>query len=235
MRFPFSWGGVINSLSIGYVVYKIGEHKQILYKLGLIELSDCDRADYWSVQAWSKSIEKLNLQCDVCFFGHSQIYGADFKKAFPNKSIVELGYPGDNLEGMLRRVDQIRSVHPEQIFIMAGTNSLHYKKRLFEQLYSDLIIKVKEQNPNASLYLFTILPQCNGLMGDTTLNALIRERNTFINSIAKSDICVGIVDIYSLYSNENGCLMKEVTDDGLHLLPNGYSLCYQSISSIINK
>lgn len=53
---------------------------------------------------------------------------SDFQSYFPNKKIIELGYPGDNIKGMQMRVAQIVAVHPKKVFIMAGTNSLSYKK-----------------------------------------------------------------------------------------------------------
>ena len=76
-----------------------------------VQSDPTERPDYWCIMGWNNTIKKLNIDCDICFFGHSQIAMSDFQQDFPNRKIVTLGYPGDNVDGILLRVDQI---HPSR-------------------------------------------------------------------------------------------------------------------------
>ena len=173
-------------------------------------------ADYWCIQGWSNTLAKLDYDADVVFFGHSHIYDSDFRQYFPNKKIVNIGYPGNNLKGMLMCVDQIKSVNPEKVFIMGGTNSLWYSKKEFECSYDTLVTTICNTVPNAELYLINILPQCDGEKGSKMQNVKIRCRNKFIKSYAISNK-IDMIDVYSIYSDESGNLLESLSNDGLHL------------------
>jgi lysophospholipase L1-like esterase len=56
---------------------------------------------------------------------------------------------GDNIKGMQMRVAQIVTVHPKKVFIMAGTNSLSYKKDVLAREYDQLIMAIKDSLPQA--------------------------------------------------------------------------------------
>lgn len=178
-------------------------------------------ADYWCIQGWSNTLAKLDYDADVVFFGHSHIYDSDFRQYFPNKKVVNLGYPGNNLKGMLLCVDQISSMTPEKVFIMGGTNSLWYSKEEFECSYDALITTIRNVVPYAELYLINILPQCDGEKGSVMQNIKIRNRNEFINSYAISN-GIKMIDVYSVYSDENGQLLDSLSHDGLHLKSRAY-------------
>lgn len=219
---------ILSIASNVYVCNKSGYYKHIFAQLHIQELKNEDAPDYWAVRGWTTCLEKMRTKCDICFFGHSQIEMSDFQKDFPQRKIIELGYPGDNLDGMIRRVNQIKAIHPDKVFLLAGTNSLRYKKDIFESKYSELVKLIREENPHSTLYIFSILPQCNGTLGKSANNGIIKERNNFIKSLCKKK-GIRYIDIYNLYIDGNGKLTKEVTEDGLHLKRN----CYDRISKFI--
>lgn len=213
-----------------YVCKKSGYWKRILAKMHIRELKKEDAPDYWAVRGWTTCLEKMRTKCDICFFGHSQIEMSDFQKDFPKKKIIELGYPGDDIDGMIKRAKQVTYVHPNKIFLLAGTNSLYYAKENFELKYKQLINLIRKENPKAQLYILSILPQRDGKLGKSSLNSVIEERNLFIKSFCKNEDII-FIDIFSLYTDENGELKKEFTFDGVHLKEE----CYNKISNVIRK
>lgn len=188
--------------------------------------------DFWCIQGWSNTLAKMSIDCDICFFGHSQIASSDFRQYFPDKTIVNLGYPGDNLKGMLLRVEQIGFVKPEKVFIMGGVNSLGYSQEEFEDSYDELIKSIRNEVPQAELYIFNILPQCNGRYGNVTNNELIRKRNEYILQYAMSE-GIELIDLYSIYSDNEGNLIDSYSIDGLHLKSNAYDIWADSLIPFI--
>lgn len=59
---------------------------------------------------------------DVVFYGNSITCGSSFQDYFPEVSICNLGYPGDNLDGLTSRSYMIATVKPEKVFVMGGIN-----------------------------------------------------------------------------------------------------------------
>lgn len=223
------------SLVLIMVIHRSGYYKTIMTKMGFRqEVKNEDRPDYWCIKGWTTCLQKMQVNCDVCFFGHSMIEMSDFQSYFPNKKIIELGYPGDNIKGMQMRVAQIVAVHPKKVFIMAGTNSLSYKKDIFEREYDQLIMAIKDSLPQAQLFLCNIIPQHDGKLGKSKRNSIIRERNIFIKKYTKSKH-VPMIDLYTIYTNNRGELCKMYSSDGVHLVPSAYRLWVNAISTYINE
>ena len=121
-----------------------GYYEKVLVRIGLKEQkTEID----WSLQAWTNCIEQLDIDVDVAFFGDSITYGGNWALYFPEKTVINLGYPGDNLLGMQERIVQLEFVKPEKIFIMAGINGLnHYGIEKTLEQYSDLINSIQAIN-----------------------------------------------------------------------------------------
>lgn len=195
--------------------------RHLLEEIDTTKVDIRNRPDYWSVRGWNTTIEKLDYKCDVMFFGHSQIEMSDFRKYFPNVKIVTSGYPGDNVSGMRMRVAQIEALKPSKVFLMCGVNSLGMKDEDFKYQYNALVEEIEEASPNSKLYIFNILPECNGPLGSTSNNKKIVYRNKFIEEYTQRKNIV-LIDLYSLYADKNGVLFEDVTIDGVHLNPQGY-------------
>ena len=113
------WCSVIGNVLLFALVIFIGCVKtnyiaSKLERLGIMKIDPTKRGDYWCLQGWTNTLEKLHLDVDVVFFGNSITRGSSFEKYFPDVSICNLGYSGDNTDGMLLRVNQIKAVNPER-------------------------------------------------------------------------------------------------------------------------
>lgn len=133
---------------------------------------------------------------------------------------------------MRLRVSQLVAVHPKKVFVLAGTNSLSFSKDDFEMEYKSLLDSIQESLPYVKVYILNIIPQCDGTLGNSECNHIIRERNEFIKEYAKSKkICY--IDLYSLYVDKNGDLNNKYTEDGVHILSEAYSLWADLIKSYV--
>lgn len=209
--------------------------EQALVKRGIIKENIEDKLlpDYWARVGWTNTIDKLHIDFDVAFFGNSITRGSDFQLAFPDKKIINLGYSGDNILGMIKRVPMIKKSKAKKVFIMAGTNDLLYiSLEQYETNYTKMIFTIKESLPDIKIYIQSILP-CNHEMSTSSAsNEKIQKANKIAERIAKEHNCT-YIDLYSLYVDKNNELPKEFTMDGVHLYPDKYEKWADKIKGLI--
>lgn len=209
----------------------------ILIGRGLLKREPNERSDYLCIQGWTNTLQKIDYKADVCFIGNSITLNADFHKEFPDKSIINLGYSGDCIEGMIIRKQQISSVSPEKIFLMAGFNDLQYRHLSIEDFkseYEQLIDSIQSSNPQSELYLESILPVNHQMNSNIVSTAKILEANNVIKQLATQHSLV-YIDLFSLYADSHNELPQELTYDGVHLYSSSYTIWSNAISNYINK
>lgn len=177
--------------------------------------------DYWCIQGWTNTLEKLNIQADIVFFGNSITCGSSFHDYFPDKKIINLGYPGDNIKGMLYRIDMLKAVKPHKCFIMAGINDSWRPKEEIITQYRDLIIQLKYEMPKVQFYIESILPVNSCRFENYCNNTKIAEINIELARIATEFDCP-YIDLYTLYIDEFSELPMSLSPDGVHLFHDSY-------------
>ena len=157
---------------------------------------------------------------------------SDFQKSFPDKKIINLGYPGDTMKGMMLRMDMLKAVKPQKVFMMAGINGL---KTIgidqFTAEYTALVDSVQTALPHSQLYLQSILPVNDKVYQKCGDNEKIQAINEIIRQIAVKKGCV-YIDLFSLYCR-NGMLPQELTIDGIHLHPGAYKRWTDAIGKYV--
>lgn len=206
-----------------------------LERLGIMKIDPVKRGDYRSIQGWTNTLEKLHLDMDVVFFGNSITRGSCFEKYFPNVKICNLGYPGDNTDGMLLRTNQIKAVNPEKVFVMAGINGLHIQaEKVFTEKYATMVDSIKQAVPTAKIYLQSILPVNPSMKAGKGFNKeKIARCNELVRKIAEEKGCV-YIDLYKLYAVD-GIMPKELTRDGVHLYPEAYDRWAEEIRKYVEE
>lgn len=211
-------------LKVGGYVY------DLKVRLGLVEKPVAP--DYWAIKGWENTMMQLDYKADIVLFGDSITYGGQFSKAFNDLRIVNLGYPGDDLSGMLRRVNMIASVNPDKVFIMAGINGLNNMDlETFEIEFFNLVDSIRNVLPDASLFLQSILPINHSKEKDYGYNEKIKSANTIIQTIAIQTHST-YIDLYNLYVKKEE-MPIELTYDGLHLKPECYDRWYDAINQYV--
>lgn len=173
------------------------------------------------LQAWTNSLRQMNAMADAVFFGDSLTYYGDFASAFPGKLVCNLGLRGDTIQGMIDRVEQVRSLRPKLVFLMAGINDVaHVTPDEFEVLYNRLLDAISQDLPETTLIVQSILPVNNQVFCISCDNAQIGACNGRIQKIVKERNLV-FLDVHALYE-EHGQLPLKLTRDGLHLNTDAY-------------
>jgi lysophospholipase L1-like esterase len=174
------------------------------------------------LQAWTNSLLQMNAKADIVFFGDSLTYYGDFASGFPNKVVCNLGLRGDTIQGMIDRVEQVRVLQPQQVFLMAGINDVaHILSDEFERLYGRLLDAISQALPEATIIVQTMLPVNNQYFHISCNNNQICECNSMIIKIAEERKLM-FIDVHALYV-ENGQLSFNETKDGLHIIQESYS------------
>lgn len=188
------------------------------------------RVDNDCVASWNNCIEKLDMEVDVVFFGDSETAGGDWQKAFPSVKSINLGYIGEDVKGMLRRVNAISAVKPKKVFLMAGINGLQQQTMdEFEYWYAALVESIRSAVPDAELYIESILPVTD--YSDYCDNRKIREANAILQRLAL-ERNIQYTDVYSACA-QDGALPDIMSYDGLHLTEEAYKIWYETIRKSI--
>lgn len=211
---------------------------KMIAKIGLIEYNDAGvrhQIEYRCLEGWENCLNKQNDTIDIVFYGNSITYESNFQRSFPNLKICNLGCNRDNLDDLIHRSFLIKSVHPRKVFILGGINSiLDIKLEKFEEKYNALVDMIIIQNPDAKIYLQSLLP-VNILMEVGVrykgCQDKIKEANNIIKKISQNKGCY-YVDLYSAYQI-NDSMPRKYTRDGLHLYPEAYSIWVKAIYSFL--
>ena len=191
-------------------------------------------ADYWAVEGWNRTMRKCDYHPDIIFFGNSITYYGHWEDEFGSDScqVITLGYPGDNLKGMMKRVDCLKNLQPKKLFLMAGINGLKSMTLSeFTRAYANLVDSIGKATPSTIIYLESILPVCNS--NRYADNNKIIEANRIIKDYATNKEYI-YLDMHNLYYT-NGGLVKSLSEDGIHLKREAYKPWYQYLKRFINK
>ena len=165
----------------------------------------------------------------IVFLGDSITDYGDWSEWLGNPRVINRGISGDRAEWMLDRLDPIVAGQPAKLFLMIGTNDLAVGITPEEVAANveKLLDRFAEESPWTKIYVQSILP-VNGV--DTKAKpknhwkkgAEIIETNKLLETLCEGRKNVMYVDVYSALVDEKGMLDKQYTNDGLHLMGEGY-------------
>ena len=239
-HFAIRGGVILNillTLIIVMVTYKSGYYKKLYSIVTCSGENPKETPDYWAVRGWANTVKKLDLRVDIAFFGNSITYFSNFDECYKKDSIsiINLGYPGDNIEGMISRVDMLKSCNPQKVFLMAGINGLEAQTiEHFKELYTELLDSIQKDLPYSHIYIQSILPVNEALLDRAKgPNSKIVEANAILQQLSENRECT-YINLFDLYC-EDGQLPKRYTKDGLHLLPEAYEPWADAIDKYIKE
>ena len=134
------------------------------------------------------------------------------------------GVGWDVVEGLENRFPQYASLSPERILLKIGTNDLsngHSPQRIAKGVRS-LLAELRREFPDARIVLQSVLPR------EADMRPKIDRLNARYKAIA-DDMDIEWLDLTEAFSAPDGSLRAELTDDGLHLRPEGYAVWREEI------
>ena len=180
------------------------------------------------LQAWANSFAQMNVKADIVFLGDSLTFYGDFSSIFPDKNVCNLGLRGDNIQGMINRVELLNILDPQYVFVMGGINDVAVLSLAeFEKQYMNLVESIIEKIPGVFLTIQSILPVDDVFHNISCNNAQIQEGNEIIRKVANVHNA-RYLDLFSHYE-EDGSLPSIITEDGIHLKKEAYKKWYELI------
>ena len=187
----------------------------------------------------------------IVFLGNSITEaGGDWGEKFGIQNIVNRGISGDMTEGVLKRIDEIIHYKPIAVFLLIGINDifnadLPERENITPEYVSNNILKISnnivEGSPSTKVFIQTTLPindeiytKEKGWFPKHSV-PLINQIND-INGLLKKkckNTSFRVLDLHSIFINENGLLNESYTTDGVHLNQNGYTTWVNFIKDIV--
>lgn len=221
---------ILLSATLVILYVKNAPPQKILQRIGFEIPKETNR----TLESWNSSLKQLEFDSDIVFIGDSLTRGENFQEYFKNQKIVNLGISGDTLSGISERSYIIKELSPEKIFIEGGINSLSScNVNDLSYLYESMIVDVIASNPDASVFIQSILPISYSAQKGSLNNENIIEMNNRIQDIANRHEAT-YVDIYSVYVL-NGEMNPEYTKDGVHIKDEYKNLWLDALSKYIEK
>ena len=140
-----------------------------------------------------------------------------------DKAFIDLGAPYGKVT-----LPQALSLEPgkyKKIYVMFGINEMGWgNSETLKEAYYKLVDMLKSYEPNAVIFLESILPVTERKASQSKYfrSERIVERNEYIKEVAR-DEHVAYLDLHSVYCNEEGFLPKEYAADGVHLKAQYFS------------
>lgn len=194
----------------------------------------------WTSKEYPRRIKQFKEQPlqpgEIVFLGNSITQmGRDWSEKFNTTGIRNRGIAGDVTDGVLARLDEIIYFKPKAVFILIGINDLfnfHKNEGIPSATYvGKNIVKIartiKRESPNTAVYVQTVLPTKYDYLQThiTEVNQLLKASKQYYN----------LIDLHQQFANDADFIKDELTNDGTHLTPKGYSVWVETLSPIIQN
>lgn len=177
---------------------------------------------------------------EIVFLGNSITNFAEWSELFGNPNIKNRGISGDVTTGVLNRLDQITRSKPAKVFLLIGINDLSRnvpKDTVFRNI-CQIANNIRTSSPKTHVYIQSILPvnDCYKMfVNHTNKTEEIKWVNEKLAAFCK-DQRFTYVDLFSHFKNFDNDKMNPIySNDGLHLLGNGYLVWVDIIKPLLNK
>lgn len=171
---------------------------------------------------------------DAVFFGNSlinglelygQMKGGDFCAA-TSASVISVtstlnvtlknGSIGTLLDKMLEK-------QYGKIYILLGINEIGFNTDYFAELYSDMLSRIEEIQPEATIYIMSLSPvtKAKSDAGAPFTMDRIREYNQTLYSLAQEHECY-YIDLVDALADSSGYLPAADSTDGVHFVVSKY-------------
>lgn len=165
---------------------------------------------------------------EIIFMGNSITDGNEWGALFSDVRVKNNGISGDISAGVLNRIEDMVKRKPAKVFLMIGVNDLA-RGILPDSIERNILLiadYLRQESPATKLFVQSILPvnAAFGKFGGHTDKVEQIKRVNERLKIAASTHHYCFINLYSSFTDEKGSLDTRFTNDGLHLLGEGYLL-----------
>lgn len=165
---------------------------------------------------------------NIVMFGNSLTHGGEWNELMGRTDIVNRGINGDIIQGLVDRLDAVVDGHPRKIFLLIGVNDVSHNLTADSIVTATcgMIDKIMERTPTTRLYVQSLFPINNSFKRYKAIfgkEDVIRQINAKLRpEVEKRGL--KWVEVNSFLVDDEGNLRSDLTNDGLHLLPEGYAI-----------
>ncbi|MBW6478293.1 MAG: sialate O-acetylesterase [Bacteroidales bacterium] len=194
---------------------------------------------YFYDQRYSLFEALPRTQGKIIMLGNSITNGGNWSELLNNSDVLNRGISGDNTFGILNRLDEIVSLQPSKVFLLIGINDLARETPVEVILnnYRRIVSKIQLESPETRIYVQSLFPTNNDFdhfpRAQNKENE-IRSVNKGIEEIAK-EYGLTFIDLYPHFLDEEGKLSRKYTNDGLHLMGEGYLKWAEILREFFNE
>jgi len=169
---------------------------------------------------------------DIVFLGDSITDGGCWEELFPGIPLKNRGINADTTTGVLKRLDEILANKPRAIFILIGTNDLPWFEYRSDddilKTYNDILAYCKINSPATQVFVQSILPR------KKNFSKRIQGLNIHLQKLAEK-FGYTFINLFPSFVGAQGELKKELTNDSLHLMADGYAIWVENLKPYIEK
>ena len=164
---------------------------------------------------------------DIVFLGDSQTNGCEWHELLDNPNVKNRGISSDVIQGFADRSEAVIAGQPKKIFVLGGVNDISHNLTpdSLATAMEGLLVKLQKGCPNTKIYLQSLLPIDNSFKRYKAMigkEQVIVETNKLYKQVAEK-LGITWIDLYSkMVDKKTGNMKKGLTNDGLHLLGEGY-------------
>lgn len=174
----------------------------------------------------------------IVLLGDSILNRFESKLLDTSREIINCGIDGATSQTLFLVLNAVINMKPNQILFMVGTNDLNDEHE-FDCLditfaLFNMITSIHQQLPSVKIGVVTPLPidesrQKTRARNNRTLKMLGDEMKAL-----KQDLdYVEVIDVFSMFLDEQGSMKKTYTTDGLHLSEEGYQCLAEKLSEYV--
>lgn len=186
--------------------------------------ADADNSYYGTRVSLFRSLAKPEGDV-IVMLGASIVEGGLWNELFPFSPVYNRGISGDSTKGILARLDDVKAMDPEKIFLQVGRNDMGGKENIDVAAcwasYEKLIKQIKKDCPDADLYVQSVFPVGRQVEYCDQFNAAAQQVNKILEA-GTERYGYFYLDIWSVLADAEGYMKEEYSYDGVHLVPDGY-------------
>jgi lysophospholipase L1-like esterase len=158
---------------------------------------------------------------DIVMLGDSITHEGLWEEYFPHYNLRNRGIGGDTTQDILDRLPAIYALQPQRLFLLIGINDINMGIKPVQTFanYEQILISLRQHLPAIKIYVQSILPVAAAW--PMANNTAVKKYNVQVERLAVQHGCT-YIDLYKSFSDTQGNLKAELSNDGIHLTYAGY-------------
>ncbi|QHC67039.1 GDSL-type esterase/lipase family protein [Rathayibacter oskolensis] len=166
----------------------------------------------------------------VLFIGDSIIQGGAWAEWLTASTVVDEGVGGATTADVVARLPELIEQAPDTVVVLVGTNDLawHRTTEHVVRNIETIVATFRRDLPDIRILVISVLPRGHEFAPQ------IREINRHLWQFAPT-AHAGYLDLWPVLAGEDGGILPEYSEDGLHLTESGYRAWREALGPALDS